>query len=242
MIDFHVHLDLYPDVVSVINNIKKKNMYVLSVTTTPSAWEGTNALSANVPRIKTALGLHPQIAHERYLELQLFDRLISKTRYIGEIGLDGGKEFKDHWNIQTMVFEHILRSCTNSGGKILSIHSRHATTEVLNFIEKYPKAGKPVLHWFTGNKTELKRAIGLGCWFSVGPAMLKSKRAIELVKEIPIDRLITETDGPFALLNKLSAMPWDVSIAIKQLGMILNMPYKDVEKLIHNNLNHLLLS
>lgn len=241
MIDFHAHLDLYPNVVHVIQNIVNMNMYVLSVTTTPSAWEGTNALSINFPRIKTALGLHPQIAHERYSELPLFDRLISKTRYIGEIGLDGGKEFKDHWNIQTMVFEHILRACTNAGGKILSIHSRHATSEVLNFIEKYPKAGVPILHWFTGNKTELRRAISLGCWFSVGPAMLKSKRAIELVKEIPIDRLITETDGPFAQVNKVSAMPWDVAIALKQLSDILKMPYSEIERLIHNNFSNVSL-
>lgn len=65
MIDFHAHLDLYPNVVHVIQNIVNMNMYVLSVTTTPSAWEGTNALSINFPRIKTALGLHPQIAYER---------------------------------------------------------------------------------------------------------------------------------------------------------------------------------
>ena len=55
MIDFHAHLDLYPNVVHVIQNIVNMNMYVLSVTTTPSAWEGTNALSINFPRIKTAL-------------------------------------------------------------------------------------------------------------------------------------------------------------------------------------------
>lgn len=100
----------------------------------------------------------------------------------------------------------------------------------------------PILHWFTGNKTELRRAISLGCWFSVGPAMLKSKRAIELVKEIPIDRLITETDRPFTQVNKVSAMPWDVAIALKQLSEILKMPYSEIERLIHNNFSNLLLS
>ncbi|RZG95362.1 Qat anti-phage system TatD family nuclease QatD [Acinetobacter pittii] len=240
MIDFHTHLDLYPNVVEVINDISARQMRILSVTTTPSAWEGTYALAADIPYIKTALGLHPQIAHERHVELQLFDKLIHKTKYIGEVGLDGGKEFQQYWNIQTSVFQHILKSCENLGGKILSIHSRHAVDEVLDYLEQAPEAGQFILHWFTGTKTQLRRAIKLGCWFSVGPAMLRSKRAKELILEIPITRLLTETDGPFVKINNRVVMPWDVSIAVEQLALILNMSCDDVYKIVNDNANILL--
>ena len=69
-------------------------IYVLSVTTTASAWEGTAALAHGCPRIRTALGMHPQLAHERKHELPLFQRLIEKTDYVGEVGLDGSRESK----------------------------------------------------------------------------------------------------------------------------------------------------
>ena len=103
-------------------------MYILSVTTTPSAWHGTSTLANGKNRIRTALGLHPQLAHERKSELPLFDDLVMKTRYVGEIGLDGAPEFREHWKDQVEVFEHILKTCSTAGGRILSIHSRRAAT------------------------------------------------------------------------------------------------------------------
>ena len=51
-----------------------------------------SALVANVRRIRVALGLHPQLAHERRTEIDLFDSLLQNSRYVGEIGLDGGPE------------------------------------------------------------------------------------------------------------------------------------------------------
>ena len=44
MIDFHCHLDLYPNPREVAKECAKRGLYVLSVTTTPSAWEGTSAV------------------------------------------------------------------------------------------------------------------------------------------------------------------------------------------------------
>src|SRR4051794_11064746 len=98
MIDFHCHLDLYPDPHAVARACVERGLYVLSVTTTPSAWIGTEALAGGAARIRTALGLHPQLAHQRKGELVQFEHRISETRYVGEIGLDGAPEFKQHWH------------------------------------------------------------------------------------------------------------------------------------------------
>jgi hypothetical protein len=94
MIDLHCHLDLYPNPAAVAKECARRRMYVLSVTTTPSAWKGTNALATGANRIRTAVGLHPQLARERKGELDQFERLIQETRYVGEIGLDGTPECK----------------------------------------------------------------------------------------------------------------------------------------------------
>ena len=127
MIDFHCHLDLYPDPAAIRDECVKRGLYILSVTTTPSAWKGTSALANHTERIRTALGLHPQLAHERQNELPLFDSLLSETRYVGEIGLDGDPQFRRYWDSQVSVFEYVLMKCCEAGGRIMSLHSRRAT-------------------------------------------------------------------------------------------------------------------
>ena len=131
MIDFHCHLDLYEDPSAIVRECVAKHIYVLAVTTTPTAWAGTTALVGPAERIRVALGLHPQLARERKRELDLFDKMLPEARYIGEIGLDGSPEFRDQWPDQVSVFEHILSSCRAAGGRIMSIHSRRAVSAVL---------------------------------------------------------------------------------------------------------------
>lgn len=239
MIDFHCHLDLYPDPKKVIELCDKYGMYVLSVTTTPKAWPKTNALIKGRRRIRTALGLHPQVAHERLNELALFDFLLDETKYVGEVGLDGSPELKQHFPAQVQVFEHILSSSSRVGGKIFSIHSRKAENVVLDTLARFPDAGIPVLHWFTGNKGQLQRAIDMGCWFSVGPAMIQSTRGKSLVKLMPKDRILMESDGPFVKVSNRAALPTDTELVKKELGLIWALTKNETEKLLLNSFERL---
>lgn len=239
MIDFHAHLDLYPDPSAVVSECVARGMYVLSVTTTPSAWKGTSALVANGSRIRTALGLHPQIAHQRISELEMFDKYLSEAPYVGEIGLDGAPEFKRHWQEQMVVFDHILSACSRAGGRIMTIHSRRASAAVLERLEAFSGAGTPILHWFSGSKRDLERAVALGCWFSVGPAMLLAEKSRALVRHMPHDRVLTETDGPFAQIEGRSAMPWDAQRATTELASLWNVSESEAEHVLHTNLRGL---
>lgn len=239
MIDFHCHLDLYPDPKIIIELCDKYGMYVLSVTTTPKAWPKTNALIKGSKRIRTALGLHPQIAHERLNELSLFDFLLGETKYVGEVGLDGSPELMQHFPAQMQAFEHILRSSSRVGGKIFSIHSRKAENVVLDTLARFPDAGVPVLHWFTGNNKQLQRAIDMGCWFSVGPAMIQSKRGKNLVELMPKDRILMESDGPFVNVSNRAALPTDTELVKKELGLIWALTKKETEQLLLNSFNKL---
>jgi TatD DNase family protein len=240
VIDFHCHLDLYPDHHEVRRQCDRLEMYVLSVTTTPSAWKGTSALAEGSPRIRTALGLHPQLAGERKGELPLFDALLLQARYIGEIGLDGAPEFRQFWKDQVAVFEHILAQCARAGRRVMSIHSRRASGPVLDSLKKFPEAGTPVLHWFSGSFRDLDRAINLGCWFSVGPAMLAGRKGRELVMRIPRERILTESDGPFAQVDGVPALPWHVEIASKALAEMWSAPLDEVQQTLIRNLRDLL--
>jgi TatD DNase family protein len=242
MIDFHCHLDLYPDPARVVDQCRERGMYVLSMTTTPTAWPTSSQLSREGDRIRTALDLHPQVAHERQAELSLFDELIGGTRYVGEIGLDGAPEFRDHWSVQVEVFTHILDACRRVGGRIMSIHSRRASKAVLQHLAEHEGAGTPILHWFSGSLRELQRAIDLGCWFSVGPAMLRGERGRELAARMPRDRVLTETDGPFAQIDNASLMPWDVHQAVGLLSTLWSVPAEVVDSTLRENLLRLVTS
>lgn len=218
MIDFHCHLDLYSNPVDVSRQCAERGLYVLSVTTVPSAFLKTRDLAQSNPRIRTALGLHPQIAHERHAELAQFEHLIESADYVGEIGLDGAPEFRSSWEIQSRVFQRCLEITAAAGGRVMSLHTRRSATAVLDALEKVPGAGTPVLHWFSGTNRELDRAVGMGCWFSVGPGMLRSENGRRLASRIPRERLLIESDGPFVQLYNRAIWPWEAAEAIDWLA------------------------
>jgi TatD DNase family protein len=239
VIDFHCHLDLYPEPRKMVEECGSRALYVLSVTTTPSAWEGTRALAGESKRIRTALGLHPQLAAVRKSELPLFERILPDARYVGEIGLDGSHEFKDSWTDQLGVFETILDACARAGGRILSIHSRRAASATNERLAAFSNAGTPVLHWFSGSLKELSRSCDLGCWFSVSPTMLQTAKGRQLVSRMPRDRVLTESDGPFAQLGGRSAFPWEVASAVNALAELWNQPLEGVNATLVANLRKL---
>ncbi|MCC5093899.1 MULTISPECIES: Qat anti-phage system TatD family nuclease QatD [Xanthomonas] len=218
LIDMHCHLDLYPEPAAQVSAIRSSGAYVLSVTTTPRAWEKTSALAAGHSRIKTALGLHPQLAAERRSELALFDALLPRARYVGEVGLDGRTEYRTSWEAQVAVFDHVLASCVRAGGRILTLHSRRAATAVLDALERHPGYGVAILHWFSGSQRELARAIEMGCWFSVGSGMLQGQKGRTLAAMMPPDRVLTETDGPFAAENGKPLQPAQCQASVQTLA------------------------
>ncbi len=242
MIDFHCHIDLYPDPNAIAAAAHQDQIAVLSVTTTPSAYVGTAALAAKRPMIRTALGLHPELAHERSHELTLFDQLVHRTPFVGEIGLDGSSRFAQTRTSQAEAFTHILRSCADAGGRILSIHSRGAARPVLDALRANPDCGVPVLHWFTGTVRQAEIAAALGCWFSIGTPMLTSAKGRELVATLPRDRVLTETDGPFATRDGRPLMPRDVSHTIGLLADLWAIETSDAEAKMIVNMRDLLAS
>jgi TatD DNase family protein len=239
LIDFHCHLDLFDNPVDVASRAEAAHIYVLSVTTTPKAWRKTAALGHGKTYIRTALGLHPQLAHERSNELPLFEALLDETRYVGEIGLDGSPEYGAFADVQKRVFETVLKWSQERGGKILTIHSRRAAEEVLRALKRHQCADTAVLHWFSGTSRELTEAISLGCWFSVGPAMLRSERGRQITAMIPRDRLLTETDGPFGLRGNKPLEPTDVRFAEAALAKIWQIEPKEVSQTLLTNLKTL---
>lgn len=240
-VDFHCHLDLYPDHRAAIARAEAAGIYTLTVTTTPQAWPRNLELTRNTRYVRAALGLHPQLVAERAAELALWERYLPEARYVGEVGLDAGPRFYKSLDLQKKVFRTVLQRCADAGGKILTVHSVRSSAAVLDLIEELlpPDRGTVVLHWFTGCRSEARRAAELGCYFSINADMAKSDRSRLAISEMPVDRLLTETDGPFTRVLDRPAEPGDVHLAVDALSELLSVSPIDMAKTIGSNLRRL---
>lgn len=242
LVDFHCHLDLYPDHSAAVKEADAAGIFTLAVTTTPRAWPRNHELAQQTKHVRAALGLHPQLVAEHESEVVLWDRYLSQTRYVGEVGLDAGPRFFKSLDAQKRVFQHVLQRCAQAGDKIITVHSFRSAKAVLDHVETYlpPGRGKIVLHWFTGTKSEAKRALDLGCYFSINAGMLENERHASMVQVIPLDRMLTETDGPFTSTGGRPSQPADVAVVLDTLGRLHDLPAEGVARIVRDNLRALL--
>jgi len=152
--------------------------------------------------------------------------------------LDAGPRFYRSFEVQERVFAHILKACAEQGGKILMIHSIRAVGKVLWHLEHTlsPDRGRIILHWFTGTPAEARRAVALGCYFSINTEMLRSPKHRQLVAGLPTDRLLTETDGPFVEADGRPVRPREVEAAVDQLAAMRSTPSETMARTIVANL------
>lgn len=238
LVDFHCHLDLFPNPEAAILDCERAGVHVLTVTTTPKAWPRNREWTSKTHFVRAALGLHPQLVAERAGEITIWESYLSQTKYVGEVGLDAGPRFYQSLGLQKQVLQRVLTLCDQAGGKTLTIHSVRSATLVLDMIEKYlrPDRSRVVLHWFTGTKSEVRRAIDLGCHFSINAEMFKSERHRSTILSLPLDRILTETDGPFCKNNGKPARPQDASIVVNRLARELGMAPDTIANTVLSNL------
>jgi TatD DNase family protein len=241
LVDFHCHLDLYPDHAEAVARCEREGVFTLAVTTTPRAWPRNQELAAQTRHVRAALGLHPQLVAERSHEIALWKELLPRTRYVGEVGLDAGSKFYRSFERQKEVFVEVLTSCAAASDKILTVHSVRATKVVLDMIEKHlpPPRGRVVLHWFTGTAAEIRRAVDLGCYFSVNAEMLANEKRSVANRAFPLGRVLTETDGPFTRAGARPSEPRDVWRAVEGLASLHGLEVADVGCRIKLNLKAL---
>lgn len=242
LVDFHCHLDLYRDHTAAIAECERTGVDTLAMTTTPKAWPRNYELTRRTRHVRAALGFHPQLVADRAKELPLWEDYLHETRFIGEVGLDAGPRFYRSFDLQREVFEHILRSCAQRGEKILSVHSVRAATAVLDLVEtNLPSSrGRVVLHWFTGTAAQARRAIELGCYFSINAEMFRTDRHRAMIGALPLDRLLTETDGPFTMVDGRPTRPSDVEGVVRMLARVHKRRCAEMGAAVRGNLAVLL--
>lgn len=195
MIDTHCHFDMIPNPEKYISDIEQRGDIVIGMTNAPSHFQIGWQHVRTYKHVRLALGFHPLLAHELQNELSLFERLLDKTSYIGEIGLDFSREGKATKDIQIESLRRIL-SYLRGKSKILSVHSRNAEQELLALLKEY-EIRNVIFHWYTGDVSLVPEILQEGYYFSVNEAMTLTNKGRNIIDRIPLDRLLIETDCPF---------------------------------------------
>ena len=195
LMDAHMHFDLYKDRDKVVRFIEESQSYTIAMTNLPVLFEKYMKNYCGYKYIKLALGFHPELAYEYQQQLSVFLKNIGQTRYIGEIGLDFTINNFENQHCQMKIFKAIVEECSKFDDKILSIHSRKATKEVIDILENYN--GKVILHWYTGNLREMQIAISRGYYFSINHQMIRSGNGKKIINLTPLDKILIESDAPF---------------------------------------------
>jgi TatD DNase family protein len=217
MHDMHCHLDLYDDPLSVATSADRSSIFTVAVTNLPSAYYAARPHMRVFRHLKLALGLHPLLAeHHTPQEKRLFHKAFSETDYVGEIGLDFSRKGIGTRETQIRSVRFVLQLLRDQH-KVVSIHSRRAESAIMEMLTEFD-VGPVVFHWYSGSLTILDQIIERGDYFSINTAMLNSKSGQRIVDCIPRERLLTETDGPFVIVDKRPSVPADVCLVQENLA------------------------
>ena len=184
--------------------------------------EGT---ATPLPRLRFACGVHPHNARlwhgarEELLEL-LHDPL---TCCLGEIGLDYHYDFSPRED-QRAVFAEQLRLAHETGLPV-SLHLREAHGDALQILrqEGVPQAGC-ILHCFNLGPQELAPFLELGCYVALGgPLTFRKSWYTRLAcRDVPVERLLTETDAPYMAPEPLRGTECEPAQTVYTLRMLLD--------------------
>jgi len=206
-IDIHTHLD-FPDFdidrEEIIADMLSKDIGAFNIGTTLETSKNSIALAEKHSNIWAIVGIHPVHADEALLsDLDLLESLIShpKCVAIGECGLDFFRKADDMESkkIQLQIFEKQIELALKYD-KTLMIHCREAYPDTLDVLENYKKsypALRAHFHFFTESVDTARRVLGNGFTVSfTGPITFADYE--ELVRFVPLDSVMIETDSPYA--------------------------------------------
>lgn len=230
-VDTHCHLDLLPDPAQALD--RAPDTIVVAVTELPSRYRLLSTRFRGEPRVRVAIGLHPlRAATAGALEEGLLVRQLDGTDYVGEVGLDFSKHGRETQRAQLRVFERLLAEPTLRR-KVVSVHSRGAD---LAAIERLRGARvRAILHWYTGSRGLLDDALSAGMYFSINPSMLRSEKGRAVIAALPIDRVLTESDAPFARMNGATSAPSDIASVVTTLAAKWDMTVDNARQVVHEN-------
>jgi len=175
--------------------------YIVNAGANINSSKASLALAEKFPFLYAAVGIHPQDAGE-YSQKSI-ETLRGLARYqkvvaIGEIGLDYYYEGFDK-ELQKKAFEEQVKLAMDLGLPVI-IHDREAHKDTFDILKKYACKGlKGVLHCYSGSAQMARDYVNMGFYIGfTGVITFKNaKKALEVLEEVPLNRILIETDCPY---------------------------------------------
>ena len=238
MLDSHCHLDRFRNPETVAAQAAGRGVFIVAMTNLPSHFEVGLRHARQLKRVRLSLGLHPLAASDHAREMGAFERSLPNTTFVGEIGLDFSRYGQATAECQVESFRHVIRLVAGKR-KFISLHSRGAEAAVLEVLKEHGIVGA-VFHWYTGSLRTLDDILQAGHLLSVNPAMISAARGPAVIRRIPRDRLLTETDGPHVLVNEKPALPWHVGLVEEFVAREWKSSQADVRRQVWTNFTDIL--
>lgn len=248
LFDAHCHLDLMACPDTVADEATALGLGLFDCGVDPRDFAAAKTRASHRPSIIAGVGLHPWwLADGRCsaTEIDLLCEVAAQERFIGEIGLDFSARFAGSEPLQIQALEQLCDALVHHPltGRVISIHAVRSAGTVLDVLESHglltPRPDSPVItfHWFSGTSDELVRARNAGCFFSVSERMLATKRGREYARQIPLDRILLETDAPAEPNTETSAQSLIKSLArtSMRIASLKNCDAKRIESVVLAN-------
>ena len=204
------HSSFRADVAEVVARAREAGVESIIITGTTVGESVHASLLAEQHGLYATAGVHPH--HARECDAHTIDRLREIAQHprvvaIGECGLDFNRNYSPHpdqerWFVAQLELGIEL-------GKPLFLHSRDAYPRFSEIIRSH-KPEKAVAHCFTGEKDELHAYLDLGLYIGITGWICDERRGqhlVKLVREIPPERLLLETDSPYLVPRDLRPQP-----------------------------------
>ena len=250
MIDSHCHLDhepMFSDLKNVLTRSKESGVEkILSICTTKDSFHKIIEIIKIDPIIYGTYGIHPHEANTDLVTKEEIIKNVSSNKKIIAIGESGLDFYYNHSSKEKQIssFKSHIEASINLNVPII-VHSRNAEKETFEILDSYKKhQPKILMHCFTGSFEFSKKLLSLNSFFSAS-GIITFKNSIELqntFKNIPLDKLLIETDSPFLApipMRGKKNEPSFIKYTAEKLSLIKT---KTIEQIIHittKNFNHL---
>ena len=245
IIDSHCHLDYEPlvnNINQVLLNAKKNNITnLLTIGTSLESSKKVLEIVEKYENIYGTIGIHPNSTTDHLNDLDKLIDIRKKSKKIigfGETGLDyfyKRSEKKD----QIFAFEKHIEFAISEKIPVI-IHTRDADEDTILIIKKYYKKARFLIHCFTGNLEFAKNLLNLECLISFSGIITfkKSNELREVVKYVPLERMLIETDSPYLSPDPFRGKvnePANVKIVAQNVANIKDITFEEVAKLTTEN-------
>ncbi|MGL5965104.1 MAG: TatD family hydrolase [Fusobacteriaceae bacterium] len=242
-VDTHCHIDnpqYDDDRDGIIENISENLLFAVNIGYDIASSEASIKLAYENSNIFASVGIHPTDIGDEWTseiegKLETMARM-EKVVAVGEIGLDY------HWMTKPKETQKLwLRKqmeIAKRVGKPVVIHTREATADTVEILKEYPEVSG-VLHCYPGSY-ETAVEVMENYYFGVGGVLTfkNSKKTVEFIEKIPLDRVVLETDSPYLTPEPNRGKrntPLNVEYVAKKIALIKGITYEEVVEITDRN-------